>query len=264
MRTEAAESQGAPRGSGAVVLLSGGMDSATLLFYVDRRLARGPVHALSCVYGQRHARELEAAAWQARAARVREHRVIDLAFWPGLAGAASALTAREADVPELSAIPEAEREQPPTYVPHRNLMLLAAAAGYAETLGIAEVFYGAQRQDAYGYWDCTDAFVQRLNDLLSLNRRTPVRVCAPFVRMRKADIVKIGLELGVDYAHTWTCYRGGEAPCGVCPSCSERANAFRDAGIRDPLAGADGDAAHGNAAGHGSGNDGVARKGTGR
>jgi len=97
------------------------------------------------------------------------------------------------------------------------------------------VFYGAQAQDEYGYWDCTSEFVRRINHVLALNRATPVTVHAPFVMLKKAETVKLGIELGVDFSRTWSCYRGGEKPCGVCPTCVERANAFAAAGAPDPL-----------------------------
>lgn len=220
---------------GAVVLLSGGMDSATLLHAVARDPRVGPVWALSVHYGQKHSRELGAARWQARAAAVRAHRMVDLAFLGRLLGNASALTGRKRPVPDLAAVCAAERDQPPTYVPNRNMVLLSLAAAWAESLGAARVFYGAQRQDEYGYWDCTREFVARINATLALNRRRPVRVVAPFAAWSKTRVLKKGLELGVDYSHTWSCYRGGREPCGACPSCVERARAFRSAGTSDPL-----------------------------
>jgi 7-cyano-7-deazaguanine synthase len=218
-----------------VVLLSGGMDSATLLHAVARNPRTGPVWAISIHYGQKHSRELAAARWQARAAGVREHRVVDLACLGALLGNASALTGRTRAVPDLAAIAVPDRDQPPTYVPNRNMILLSLAAAWAEAVGASRVFYGAQRQDEYGYWDCTRAFVARLNSALALNRRRPVRVVAPFVAWSKARVLKKGLELGVDYSHTWSCYRGGRKPCGACPSCVERARAFRSVGMGDPL-----------------------------
>jgi 7-cyano-7-deazaguanine synthase len=220
----------------AVVLLSGGVDSATLLHYVARRLGVPEVHALSIVYGQKHARELEMARWQAAAAGVASHRVLDLSCFADLTRGGSALTDAALPVPDLSDLSDETRRQPPTYVPHRNLVLLALACAMAESLRAGDVFYGAQAQDEYGYWDCTEEFVARLNGLLSLNRGTAVRVRGPFCGRSKAEVVKIGLELGVDYRHTWTCYRGEEEPCGSCPSCAERAGAFRQLGIDDPLA----------------------------
>jgi 7-cyano-7-deazaguanine synthase len=115
------------------------------------------------------------------------------------------------------------------------MMLLSVAAAYAEARGVSCLYYGAQTQDRYGYWDCTPEFLEKVNQVLSLNRRNPVTVKAPFVAWRKADEIRLGLELGVDYAHTWTCYRGEAEPCRVCPACMERAAAFLEAGSPDPL-----------------------------
>ncbi len=225
----------------AVVLLSGGMDSTTLLHYLVRRLHVEKVHAVSFRYGQKHERELEAARWQARAAGVTEHRFIDVSFFGDLTAGRSALTDATLGIPRLEDLDEAARRQPPTYVPNRNMMLLSLAVAYAEARGVADVYYGAQAQDRYGYWDCTPEFLERVNALLALNRGTPVTVRAPFMTLRKADELRLGVELGVDYAHTWTCYAGGALPCGVCPTCEERAVAFREVGLADPLlaAGAD-------------------------
>lgn len=219
----------------AVVLLSGGMDSSTLLHYVVRRLRVPQVHALSFIYGQKHVREMEAARWQARAAGATAHEVVDLGFFAGLVGPGSALTKHGPEVPDLAALPEAERDQPVTYVPHRNLILLALAAAYAEARRIRDVFYGAQTQDRYGYWDCTLDFLERLNATLALNRRRAVTIHAPFLALRKRETLALGLELGADFAHTWSCYRGGAAPCGACPACVERAAAFAALGRADPL-----------------------------
>lgn len=219
----------------AVVLLSGGLDSSTLLHYVIRRLGAREVYALSFLYGQKHRRELEAAAWQAKAAGVTAHDVVDMGFFAALTPGGSALTDPAMAISALSDLSAGELSQPPTYVPNRNMMLLSVAAAYAESRGVGALFYGAQTQDRYGYWDCTPEFLDRINAVLALNRRGAVRVLAPFVGLRKADELKLGLELGVDYAHTWTCYRGGEHPCRECPSCEERALAFQEVGIPDPL-----------------------------
>lgn len=219
----------------AVVLLSGGMDSATLLYYVKRRLKVRTLHALSFAYGQKHSRELEMARWQARRAGVREHRVIDISFFGGLVTGGSALTDKAIRVPDLTNLSGRQRRQPPTYVPNRNMVFLSLAAAYAEARGIRDVFYGAQAQDEYGYWDCTADFVERINHVLKLNRRKAIAVHAPFARMKKAVVLRNGLALGVDYSHTWSCYRGGKKPCGTCPTCVERAEAFRVVGVEDRL-----------------------------
>lgn len=222
-------------GPAAVVLLSGGVDSSTLLHHVHASRRYKTIYALSFNYGQKHSRELAMASWQARAAGVKEHRVLDLSFFGELVKGGSALTDAAIQVPDLAAIRGRARRQPPTYVPNRNMMLLSLAAAYAEAHGCRDVFYGAQAQDEYGYWDCTPEFVRRLNRVLALNRGTPVRVHAPFAAKSKAAVVALGLRLGVDYAHTWTCYRGARRPCGACPSCVERARAFQRAGVPDPI-----------------------------
>ena len=219
-----------------VVLLSGGMDSAVLLSYVVKTLGHGPVHALSFNYGQRHLRELECARWQAEAANVVEHRIIDLGFVAGLVGEGTSLVSGGDEVPDLTELSEAELDQPPTYVPNRNMMLLSVAAAYAEAQGIRDVFYGAQAHDEYGYWDCTADFIGRLNQALELNRRDGITVHAPFVAKKKSELVSLGHELEVDFSHTWSCYRGAEKACGTCPTCVERLKAFQEAGATDPLA----------------------------
>jgi len=219
----------------AIVLLSGGMDSATLLCFVQHELKYDEASALSFIYGQRHARELDMARYQAQRSGVVEHRVIDISFFGDMTADCTALAAGGLPVPDLDELDDEARRQPPTYVPHRNLLFLSLAAATAECAGIQDVFYGAQAQDAYGYWDCTQAFVDRLNDVLSLNRETPVTVHAPFADKSKAEIIKIGLALDVDYAHTWTCYRGQAQPCETCPSCVEREAAFKAANACDPL-----------------------------
>ncbi|HOJ34026.1 MAG TPA: 7-cyano-7-deazaguanine synthase QueC [Candidatus Hydrogenedentes bacterium] len=218
----------------AVVLLSGGMDSSCLIHYVAKRLLRRPVYALSFFYRQRHRRELECAQYQANLVGA-SHQIVDIAFLGDLVKSGTSLVEQGTPVPDLTEVQVEDRDQPPTYVPNRNMILLSLAAAFAEAHGATEVYYGAQANDEYGYWDCTPAFLDAINRVLALNRRTPVRVCAPFVRMSKAESLRIGLELGVDYSHTWSCYRGGEVPCGTCPTCVERHNAFAAAGVPDPL-----------------------------
>jgi len=218
-----------------VVLLSGGMDSTTLLHAVCRTPGIEAVYALSFAYGQKHSRELEMAAWQAQAAGVARHETVDLSFFAGLTRGGSALTDPAIAVPALDSLAASQLQQPPTYVPNRNMILLSLAAAWTESLGAAAVYYGAQAQDRYGYWDCTAEFVQRLNHVFSLNRARGVTIRAPFAMMPKSDVVREGLRLGVNYAQTWSCYRGGAHPCGVCPTCVERQRAFAAAGVEDPL-----------------------------
>lgn len=219
----------------AVVLLSGGLDSTTLLHHVVRTLGRAPVYAVGFFYGQRHARELECARWQAANVGAVEYTTLDLAFLgPMLQGATTLVAGGEA-VPDLTDLAQHQLDQPPTYVPNRNMMLLSIAAAYAEARGVRDIFYGAQAMDEYGYWDCTAQFLERINAVLALNRRDAVQVHAPFVGMKKSQLLQQGLALGIDYAHTWSCYRGGEVACGACPTCVERLTAFREIAATDPL-----------------------------
>ena len=220
---------------GSVVLVSGGMDSSVLLHHVVREPAASPNYTLSFDYGQRHRRELECAAFQSERAGAVEHHVLDIGGALEFLKSGTALVSGGADVPDLETIPESERDQPPTYVPNRNMMLLSIAAAFAESRGVTEVYYGAQAHDEYGYWDCTADFLDAINAVLAQNRRDPVSIRAPLMRKRKSELVQMGLELGVDFARTWSCYRGGERPCGTCPTCVERAKAWEEAGEADPL-----------------------------
>ncbi|CAN7382847.1 7-cyano-7-deazaguanine synthase QueC [Trinickia sp. LjRoot230] len=213
-----------------VVIVSGGMDSVTLLHEVVRDASQ-PVLALSFAYGQRHQRELQCASTQTRRLGC-DHRILDLAaLAPALAD--SALTDEQRAIPKIS---EAMGDpQPPTYVPNRNMLFLAIAVALAETTNRDTVYYGAQKHDLYGYWDTTPEFIARLNAVYGLNRKQPVRIVAPFMHLSKSEVLKRGLALGVDYDETWSCYAGGERACGVCPTCAERLAAFKEVGLSDPL-----------------------------
>lgn len=219
----------------AMVLLSGGLDSTVLLHQVVKELEHDPVYAISFKYGQRHSRELDMARWQAdHLTDVREHCVVELPAFEYITAASSALIKGGVEVPDLQEIAPGDRDQPPTYVPNRNMTMLSIAAAAAEARNCPYVYYAAQAQDEYGYWDCTEDFVERMNAVLTLNRRNPVAIRAPFVNQRKSEGVRIGQRLGVDFEHTWSCYRGGDAPCRTCPTCIERQKAFAEAGAVDP------------------------------
>jgi 7-cyano-7-deazaguanine synthase len=115
------------------------------------------------------------------------------------------------------------------------MIFLTIGIGLAESLGANSVCYGAHLTDSHGYWDCTPDFVSRFNDLLNLQRRNRVKVRAPFVYKRKAEILKIGLSLDIDYSRTWSCYAGGDQPCGKCSTCVERGQAFAELGVEEPI-----------------------------
>jgi len=215
----------------AVVLLSGGLDSATVLALAVASGYR--CHALSVRYGQRHYAELEAAKKIAAALGAVEHRImsVDLA---GIGG--SALTD-----PAL-AIPEAPTAGIPiTYVPARNTLFLALALGWAEVLGSEDIFVGVNAVDYSGYPDCRPEFIESFERLARLATKAGVggaalTIHAPLVRMSKADIIKTGLRLGVDFASTISCYQADFAgrACGKCDSCRLRSAGFLDAGVPDP------------------------------
>lgn len=215
----------------AVVLLSGGLDSATVL-----ALAREQgyaIHALSVHYGQRHSSELVAAACIATALGAIEHRVmgVDLA---GIGG--SALTDAAIEVPTTPT-----PGIPATYVPARNTLMLALALGWAEVLEAEAVFIGVNAVDFSGYPDCRPEFVAAFQKLAALGTRAgvegrPVRIEAPLVRLSKAEIIREGVRLGVDYALTVSCYQADEAgrACGRCDACRLRREGFATAGVPDP------------------------------
>lgn len=220
----------------AVILLSGGVDSTTLLNHIKHNLKCHSICALTVNYGQKHnKREMACARWQARHAGVHEHRVIDLSFFRAMIGASSSLTSPRQTVCDYAALRQKELDQPPTYVPHRNLILISLACAYAESHGSRLVFYAAQKQDYYGYWDCTPIFLERVNSILALDRRKPVTLKDPFIKYPKSEVLKMGLELKVDFSRTWSCYRGHLKACGKCPSCVERLAAFKANETKDPL-----------------------------
>lgn len=217
--------------SPAVVLLSGGLDSATVLAIARTRGFE--CYALSVDYGQRHAAELEAARRVARAGGAREHRImhVDLA---GIGG--SALTDPTIAVPE-----EPTSGIPVTYVPARNTIMLALALAWAEVLGAGEVFIGVNVLDASGYPDCRPEFVAAFGHLAALATKAgvegkPCRIEAPLIAWSKAEIIREGTRLGVDYAQTVSCYQADAAgrACGRCDACRLRRQGFAAAGLPDP------------------------------
>ena len=222
----------------AVVLLSGGLDSATVLaIAVERGFA--PV-CLSFRYGQRHVVELEAARALAAAAGA-EHRVVDVDL---RAFGGSALTDSALAVPKRGAGSAAVNgDIPVTYVPARNTIFLSFALGLAEVSGARDIFIGANAVDYSGYPDCRPAFLEQFERLANLATKAGVlgehfTVHAPLVAMTKADIIRAGTRLGVDYARTWSCYDPqpphGSRACGACDSCCIRRDGFAAAGVPDP------------------------------
>ena len=215
----------------AVVLLSGGLDSATTLALA---MEQGfDCYALSLDYGQRHTAELAAAKRIAQAAGVTEHKIIRISL-DEIGG--SALTDAAIDVPL-----QPGEGIPVTYVPARNTVFLSLALGWAEVLGGQDLFIGVNAVDYSGYPDCRPEFIEAFERLAGLATRAGVegarfRVHAPLIRLSKAGIIREGLRLGVDYANTVSCYAADEAgrACGLCDACRLRARGFHDAGVPDP------------------------------
>ena len=218
----------------AVVLLSGGLDSATCLLVA--RSEGFEVHALSFDYGQRHRVELERAAALARRYGAAGHRVLRLDL-PDRGG--SALTDPAAAIPKNALGSETI---PSTYVPARNTLFLAHALAWAETLGARDIFLGANALDYSGYPDCRPEFLEAFEKMANLATKagvegaSPFRVRAPLLRLTKKEIVLLGQKLGLDFALTTSCYDPGPEgrPCGTCDSCLLRARGFREAGLSDP------------------------------
>ena len=213
-----------------VLILSGGMDSTTLLYWL---LKKGhAVHALSFNYGQKHAKELEKANITCVKNLV-PHRIIP--FTDDL----KALVCNSALTDATQCIPEGHYEAPnmkQTVVPNRNMIMLALAAGYAISNGIKILAYAAHSGDHAIYPDCRPEFAVAMSNALELcHFDGGIELIAPFMDINKNDICAIGKELAVPYEDTWTCYVGAEEPCGKCGACQERAEAFAFAGIPDPL-----------------------------
>ena len=211
-----------------VLILSGGMDSAVLLHHLQ---ATGhEVAALSIDYGQRHRRELHCAGYLAREAHAR-YQLADLSsLRPLLAG--SSQTDGSVEVPHGHYSEESMKQ---TVVPNRNMLLLSCAIAWAVSLKFDAVAYGAHAGDHAIYPDCREEFCKAMAEVAKVCDWHPVELVRPFIAMTKGEIVKRGLELGVPFQHTWTCYEGLHTPCGKCGSCVERAEAFAFAGAPDPL-----------------------------
>ncbi len=222
----------------AVVLLSGGLDSATALAVAR---AKGfECYALSFEYGQRHAREIESARRVAATLNAKEHLVLRLDL---RAIGGSALTADIA-VPKGRSHAAMASGIPITYVPARNTIFLSHALAWAEVLGSQDIFIGVNVLDASGYPDCRPEYIEAFERMANLATKAGVegrsrfRVHTPLIKLTKAEIIKLGAGLGVDFALTWSCYepQSDGRPCSLCDSCLLRAKGFAEAGLADPAA----------------------------
>lgn len=227
---------------GAIVLLSGGLDSATTAAIALRE--RFDLYALSVNYGQRHRFELEAAARVAKSLGVKRHETVSIGL--GQFGG-SALTA-DFEVPQGRSDAQIADGIPITYVPARNTVFLSLALGYAETLGIADIFIGVNAVDYSGYPDCRPEFIAAFERVANLATKAGVegslqfRIHTPLIGMTKTEIIRAGTELGVDYSLTHTCYAPDEqgCACGQCDACRLRLQGFAAAGLKDPIRYVDG------------------------
>ncbi len=219
----------------AIVLLSGGLDSSTVL-----AMARDGGHelvALTFDYGQRHIRELNSARKMAKHFKVKEHIVVPLDLGKLLK---SSLTDGSLSVPKGRGRDDIGKAVPSTYVPGRNIIFLSIASSIAESRGALAVFIAANAVDFSGYPDCTPEFISTFQKAIEVGTRTgkegtPVRILAPLLQMSKADIVKEAIRLKVPLELTWSCYEGGVKACGRCDSCLLRLQGFAEAGVEDPL-----------------------------
>lgn len=229
----------------AVILLSGGLDSSTVLYQAK---AEGfACYALSFNYQQRHRQELAAAQIIAETAGVAAHQVVefDLRLWGG-----SALTDNRLDLPVDRAVATMAAEIPITYVPARNSIFLSFALAYAEAIAASHVFIGVNAVDYSGYPDCRPDYIDAMQQVYRLGTKqgregTPIQICTPLVTLGKTEIIQLGNKLGVPWQHTWSCYGDGQNPdgenqlppiaCGRCDSCQLRLAAFASLGLTDPL-----------------------------
>lgn len=221
----------------ALVLSSGGVDSTTCLAIAVDKYGADEVLALSVYYGQKHSKELEAARKVAEYYGVK-HKELDLALIFADSDC-SLLSSSDAEIPKESyaeQLKDGDGSPVSTYVPFRNGLFLSSAASIALSNGCTEIYYGAHSDDAAGnaYPDCSSEFNDSINRAIYLGSGGQLSVVAPFIGMNKAQVVAKGLALNVPYELTWSCYEGGEHPCGMCGTCRDRAAAFAANGIIDP------------------------------
>lgn len=220
----------------AVVLLSGGLDSATVLYSA---IASGDeCYALSFDYQQRHQRELDSAITIAKSAGVIDHKIVtfDLRSWGG-----SALTDDKIDLPQDRSLFQMSENIPVTYVPARNTIFLSFALAYAETINAGRVYIGVNALDYSGYPDCRPDYIQAMQEVFRLGTKQgregePITIFTPLIDLKKTEIIQLGNKLGVPWEKTWSCYAGKELACGVCDSCQLRLAAFAELGLSDPVA----------------------------
>ncbi|MCF7873094.1 MAG: 7-cyano-7-deazaguanine synthase QueC [Candidatus Omnitrophica bacterium] len=208
----------------AIILLSGGLDSATTLFLAKQK--NFSIKALIFDYGQKHKKEIKAAKKIAKIAKV-GYRIVTVKIpW-----SKSSLTDTAKKVPE-----KFTGKIPSTYVPGRNIIFLSYAASFAEAIGARAIFIGAHTQDYSGYPDCRKNFLEKFNQAVNLGiAGKRIKLHYPLISKNKKEIIQLGLRLGVPFKYTWSCYNGSKYPCQRCDSCRFRINGFNQLGLTDPL-----------------------------
>lgn len=219
--------------SKAVVPISGGMDSTVLLHLAASRYDK--IITVNYDYGQKHRdKEINCASFQIESLDMPVDSLhIKLPFFKDICQVSSLLNKKIAVAKAKDVMGD---PQTVNYVPYRNLMLLSISLAIAENYGASTVFHGAAQADSVaGFWDGSKEFLEQINKVSALNRRNRITVQAPLIDKSKAEIIKLGIKLGVDFSQTWTCYEGEEIACGECTACSLRIKGFIDAGYIDPL-----------------------------
>lgn len=221
--------------SSGVVLLSGGLDSATTLGIADQEMDE--LYVLTFSYGQKHDKEIQQAGKIGDHYSVEEHLFLDIPL--GQIGRSSLLRGGD-DIPEHVEEEIDEEDIPSTYVPARNIIMLSYALSYAESKGADAIYIGATAVDYSGYPDCRPEFFDAFKNMAERGTKRgvegdPVDIRYPLINMSKAEIIEKGDEIGVPLELTWSCYKGGEKACGQCDSCKLRLKGFEEAGLEDPI-----------------------------
>lgn len=212
-----------------VIILSGGMDSTTLLYDLANKFGRESVYAVSFNYNQRHRVELREAKRSCKVLGINQ-KILNLKVLGSIAP--SSLTRADINVPEGHYESESMKQ---TVVPNRNMVMLSLATAYAIGIGAKKLYYGAHAGDHAIYPDCRKEFIDKMRDVILICDWTPVELIAPYWNIDKGDIAIKGRQLGVNYKNTWTCYKGQKKACGKCGACQERLEAFKKSGYKDPI-----------------------------
>jgi 7-cyano-7-deazaguanine synthase len=219
----------------AVVLLSGGIDSATTL--VIAKDSGYELYAISFRYGQRHHFEIEAARKIAEEMNIKKHLIMDI----NLSSFGGSALTDNIPVPKREKVEDIGKDIPVTYVPARNIIFLSLALGWAEVLGTTDIFIGVNAVDYSGYPDCRDEFIEAFERVAVLGTKSGVegkgiKIHTPLIKLTKGEIIKKGIEMGIDYSLTHSCYDPDDAgrACGKCDSCLIRKKGFKEAGVKDP------------------------------